>query len=96
MLDYKDIITKHFGLGMSGMAIAKSLSASPSEINDFLHAFKVCENLSYPFPHGTNYGIAESVYRKNPGGVVLQRRHWTENGSRFRRQDLSNDESTHR
>ena len=29
MLDYKDIITKHYALGMSGMAIAKSLNASP-------------------------------------------------------------------
>ena len=67
MLDYKDIITKHYGLGMSGMAIAKSINASPSGVNDFLRAFKACENLSYPLPHGiTNYGIAEAVYGKNP------------------------------
>lgn len=66
MLDYKDIITKHYGLGMSGMAIAKSINASPSGVKDFLRAFKACKNLNYSFPHGiTNYGIAEDVYEKN-------------------------------
>lgn len=39
MLDYKDIITKHNALGISGMAIAKSFNASPSGVNDFLRAF---------------------------------------------------------
>ena len=67
MLDYKDIITKHYALGMSGMAIAKSLNASPSGVNDFLRAFKECKSLGYPLPQGiTNYGIAEAVYGKNP------------------------------
>lgn len=67
MLDYKDIITKHYALGMSGMAIAKSLNASPSGVNDFLRAFKECNSLGYPLPQGiTNYGIAEAVYGKNP------------------------------
>ena len=65
MLDYKDIITKHFALGMSGMAIAESLGASPSGVNDFLRAFKACQTLEYPLPEGiTNYGIAEAVYGK--------------------------------
>jgi hypothetical protein len=50
MLDYKDIITKHFALGMSGMAIAESLEASPSGVNDFLRAFKACPTLDYPLP----------------------------------------------
>ena len=49
MLDYKDIITKHYGLGMSGMAIAKSLNASPSGVNDFLRAFKECRSLGYAY-----------------------------------------------
>lgn len=63
MLDYKDIITKHYGLGMSGSAIAKSINASVSGVNDFLRAFKRCEDLSYPLPQGiTNYGIASAVY----------------------------------
>ena len=67
MLDYKDIITKHFALGMSGKAIAQSLGASPSGVNDFLRAFKACTTLGYPLPEGiTNYGIAEAVYGKNP------------------------------
>ena len=52
---------------MSGMAIAKSLNASPSGVNDFLRAFKECKSLGYPLPQGiTNYGIAEAVYGKNP------------------------------
>ena len=67
MLDYKDIITKQYALGMSGMAIAKSLNASPSGVNDFLRAFKECKTLDYPLPQGiTNYGIAEAVYGKGP------------------------------
>ena len=61
------MITKHYALGMSGMAIAKSLNASPSGVNDFLRAFKECKSLGYPLPQGiTNYGIAEAVYGKNP------------------------------
>ena len=65
MLDYKDIITKHYALGMSGMSIAKTINASPSGVNDFLRAFKECDQLSYPLPQGiTNYGIAEIVYGK--------------------------------
>ena len=49
------------------MAIAKSLNASPSGVNDFLRAFKECKTLDYPLPQGiTNYGIAEAVYGKSP------------------------------
>ena len=63
MLDYKDIITKHFALGMSGAQIAESLGVSKSGVNDFLRAFKACKTLSYPLPQGiTNYGIAAAVY----------------------------------
>jgi hypothetical protein len=59
MLDYKNIITKHFALGMSGAQIAESLGVSKSGVNDFLRAFKACKTLSYPLPHGiTYYGIA--------------------------------------
>lgn len=68
MLDYKDIITKHYGLGMKGMAIAKTINASTSGVNDFLRAFKACEKLGHPLPQGiTNYGIAEAVYGKSQG-----------------------------
>ena len=59
MLDYKDIITKHYALGMSGRKIAESLKVSKSGVNDFLRAFQECPVLSYPLPEGiTNYGIA--------------------------------------
>ena len=65
MLDYKDIITKHYALGMSGRKIAESLKVSKSGVNDFLQAFQECPVLSYPLPEGiTNYGIAALVYGK--------------------------------
>ena len=44
-----NMITKHYALGMSGMAIAKSLNASPSGVNDFLRAFKECRSLGYAY-----------------------------------------------
>ena len=63
MLDYKDIITKHYALGMSGGKIAESLKVSKSGVNDFLRAFRECPALSYLLPEGiTNYGIAALVY----------------------------------
>ena len=66
MLDYKDIITKHYALGMSGTKIAESLKVSKSGVNDFLRAFKACLTLDYPLPEGiTNYGIASAVYRNS-------------------------------
>ena len=68
MLDYKDIITMRYALGMSGSEIARQLNASKSGVNDFLRAFKECENLDYPLPEGiTNYGIAEIVYGRATG-----------------------------
>ena len=63
MLDYKDIIIKHYALGMSGREIARTLSVSKTGVNSFLNAFKECKTLSYPLPEGiTNYGIASAVY----------------------------------
>lgn len=70
MLDYKDIIIKHYALHMSGRQIAAAIGASKSGVNDFLKAFEQCESLSYPLPAGiTNYGIAELVYGRNPEGA---------------------------
>ena len=69
MLDYKDIIIKHYALHMSGRKIAEVIGASKSGVNDFLKAFERCESLSYPLPSGiTNYGIAELVYGKRQTG----------------------------
>ena len=65
MLDYKDIIIRHFVLNQSGREIARELGVSKTGVNDFLHAFKQCESLHYPLPEGiTNYGIATQVYGK--------------------------------
>lgn len=62
-LDYKDIIIKHYALSMSGSEIARQTGCSKSGVNDFLRAFKKCEDLQYPLPTGiTNYGIAMKVY----------------------------------
>ena len=49
-LDYKDIIIKHYVLSMSGSEIARQIGFSKSGVNDFLRAFKKCEDLSYPLP----------------------------------------------
>ena len=67
-LDYKDIIIKHYALSMSGSEIARQTGFSKSGVNDFLRAFKKCEDLNYPLPAGiTNYGIALKVYGSVPG-----------------------------
>ena len=67
-LDYKDIIIKHYALSMSGSEMARQTGFSKSGVNDFLRAFKKCEDLSYPLPAGiTNYGIALKVYGSVPG-----------------------------
>lgn len=72
MLDYKDIIVKHFGLGMSGRQIARELGVSKSGVNDVPGAFKRCESLDFPLPEGiTNYRIAAKIYGGSPGGHDL-------------------------
>lgn len=66
-LDYKDIIIKHYAMSMSGSKIARQAGFSKSGGNDFLRAFKKCEDLQYPLPTGiTNYGIAMKVYGSVP------------------------------
>lgn len=71
MLDYKDIITKHYVLGMSGSEIARQVGASKSGVNDFLRIFNKCQSLKYPLPEGiTNYGIAELVYGTVSGARI--------------------------
>ena len=63
MLDYKEIIIKHYGGGMSGGELAGQKLGSKSGINDFLRAFEACEKISYPLPEAiTNYVIAELGY----------------------------------
>ena len=47
MLDYKDIITRHFALGMSGGQIAEALKVRKYGINDLLRALMVCPALDY-------------------------------------------------
>ena len=62
------LIIKHYALSMSGSEIARQAGFSKSGVNDFLRAFKKCEDLSYPLPAGiTNYGIALKVYGAVPG-----------------------------
>ena len=63
MIDYKDIIIKHYMLNMSGRQIATAFGVSKSGVNDFLKTFETCRGLSFPLQEGiTNYGIAELVY----------------------------------
>ena len=42
MLDYKNIIIKHYALSLLGSEIARQLGASKSGVNDFLRAFDKC------------------------------------------------------
>ena len=68
MLDYKVIIIKHYGGGMSGNELAGQGLGSRSGINDFLRAFEASKKIGYPLPEGiTNYGIAELVYGSADG-----------------------------
>ena len=52
MLDYKGIIIKHYGGGLSGSELAAQGLGSKSGINDFLRAFEACEKIGYPLPEG--------------------------------------------
>ncbi len=66
MLDYKTIITMHYGLHASGRQIAIQLGVSKSGVNDFLKAFEANGVLSYPLPQEiTNIGIYEVIYGHN-------------------------------
>ena len=68
MLDYKDIITKHYLLEWSGAEIARQTGVSKSGVNDFLKAFRESERIAFPLPEGiTNYGVHELVYGHAPG-----------------------------
>ena len=72
MLDYKDIIIKHYALGMSGREIARTLSVSKTGVNSFLNAFKECKTLSYPVRrHGKirNYDSIATGYNPRESGV---------------------------
>lgn len=70
-LDYKDIIIKHYALSMSGSEIARLAGCSKSGVNDFLRAFKKCEDLRYRWKRrceqGT-YHYTAALY----GGVYLR------------------------
>lgn len=63
MLDYKDILQKHYVLHLSSREISRQTNVSKSGVNNFLKAFKACKELDYPLPFGiTNEGIALKVY----------------------------------
>ena len=65
MLDYKDILTKHYVLHMSSREISRQCNVSKSGVNDSLAKFRACEDLDYSLPPEiTNAGIAKLVYGK--------------------------------
>jgi biotin operon repressor len=67
MLDYKDIITKHFGLGMSGRQIAKELGVSKSGVNDVIGAFKrVCDTRISLARRDYQLCIGAQIYGNSP------------------------------
>ena len=66
MLDYKDILTKHYALHLSSREISRKCNVSESGINTFLEKFRAYEDLDYPFRLGINNAwIAKLVYAKN-------------------------------
>ena len=73
MLDYKDIIVKHFGLGMSGRQIARELGVSKSGVNDVLGAFKRCESLDFPLPEGERATSTGNFASSTAGGAKRTR-----------------------
>jgi hypothetical protein len=52
MLDYKDILQKHYVLHLSSREISRQTIVSKSGGNNFLKAFKACRGLDYPWPFG--------------------------------------------
>lgn len=71
MLDYKDIITKHYALGMSGTKIAESLKVSKSGVNDFLKAFRECPMLLKPCHSLFHSNSEKTKGRENHPLVIL-------------------------
>lgn len=49
LLDYKDIIIKHYSLMLDGTKTARQIGATRSGVNGFLSAFEARENLAFPF-----------------------------------------------
>ena len=73
MLDYKNIIIKHYVLQQSGRSIAKDMGISKSGVNDFLKAFEASDKISYPHPPDiTNEGIYELVYDVDSSQLIFQ------------------------
>ena len=67
MLDYKDILNKHYVLKLSACEISRQTGMSKSGVLNFIHAFEKYGELAYPFSPGiTNAGIAMKVYNKVP------------------------------
>ena len=48
MLDYKDIILKHYALHMTRSKIARQLGGSKPGVNGFLQAFEASDKLLFP------------------------------------------------
>ena len=66
MLDYKDILNKHYVLHLSAREISRQAGVSKSGILKFIRAFELCNALDFPLPPGiTNAGIAQKVYGKS-------------------------------
>ena len=62
-LDYKDIIIKHYALSMSGSEIARQTGFSKSGVNDFLRAFKKCEDLPQMCIHTLSWRMHREKWR---------------------------------
>ena len=72
MLDYKDIILKHYALHMTGSEIARQLGVSKSGVNGFLQAFEACDKLLFPLPEGITNTALQSWYMGNIRGPMSE------------------------
>ena len=75
MLDYKDILNKHYVLKLSAREISRQTGMSKSGVLKFIHAFEKCEELDYPYIpvlgiHATQED-ADTVKTKEVNGIKI-------------------------
>ena len=74
LLDYKDIIIKHYALGMSGREIAEELSVSKSGVNnirgDFLNSFQKFGSRPLPLVFHNSVDDIQQRLRHKLGGKL--------------------------
>ncbi len=64
-MDYRRVLTLHFGNQFSSRTISETTGYGKSTINDFLKRFRECKEISYPLPDDvTNEYLEKLLYQK--------------------------------